>query len=242
MEMAEAEDTGSGMWRGRLGAAHIVSREAFIIEHCTGKSVLHLGCVDSPFLENRLSNGSLLHVKISKVASDLYGVDLDGAGLEMLRAHGFRHLYEGNVERLEDLELQRKFDVIVAGEILEHVPNPGLFLNSAREHLQTDGRLIITVPSAQNVKVLANALRGREVVHAHHIAYYSPRTLTHLLQMHGYVVESLQPYWPKIRRSPLVMKLYDRALGLMRFLSPWVGEGLVAVALVPRGVQATKHL
>lgn len=237
MEMAEGEDAGSGMWRGRLGATHIVSREAFILEHCSGRSVLHLGCVDSPFLEAKLASASLLHVKLSKVARELFGVDLDGAGLDILRAHGFTHLYEGNVERLEELRLARTFDVIVAGEILEHVPNPGLFLNSAREHLHVDGRLIITVPSAQNVKVLANALRRREVVHADHVAYYSPRTLTHLLQMHGYVVEEVHPYWVTHRRSPLVMKLYDRALGLLRFISPWLGEGLVAVAFVPRTKQ-----
>lgn len=226
----EHSDASTGMWRGPLGSAHIVSRESFIIERCKGRSVLHLGCVDYPFLDERLTAGSLLHSKLSRVTSVLYGVDLDESGLDTMRAHGFSHLHHGNVELLDRVNLGRTFDVIVAGEIVEHLANPGLFLLAARKLLNADGELIITVPSAQNVKILANALRRREVVHAHHIAYYSPRTLTHLLQMHGYVVKQLLPYWPKTRTSPFVMKCYDNALRLMRFVSPWLGEGLVAVA------------
>ena len=46
------------------------------------------------------------------------------------------------------IRLGRKFDVIVTGEILEHLPNQGLFLENAERHLKKKGVQILTTPNA----------------------------------------------------------------------------------------------
>jgi 2-polyprenyl-3-methyl-5-hydroxy-6-metoxy-1,4-benzoquinol methylase len=162
------------------------------------------------------------------VAKRLYGVDLDGSGLERLRAAGFGRLYQADVEQLQDLG--ERFEIVVAGELVEHLANPGRFLRAITRHLSEDGKLIVTVPSAQSIRIIANAIRMREVVHPEHNAYYSPSTLRHLLESHGFEIEEIRPYWTEARKSRLLLSLYDRAIRATRLLSPWLGEGLIAVA------------
>lgn len=220
------------MRRFALSRARPIDRRGYILEQCRGKSVLHLGCVDHPILQERLSSGDLLHAAIAGVASTLYGVDVDRDGLEQMRAAGFEHLYHGDAEQLGALQLGRTFDVVVAGEVLEHLANPGLFLREIPRYLASGGKLVVTVPSAQSMRLIVNALRGREVVHPDHNAYYSPVTLSHLLESHRFAVEELHPYWANARPQPFALRLYDHSVRLLRLVSPWLGEGLVATARV----------
>jgi predicted TPR repeat methyltransferase len=222
------------MNRQPLRSAAPVDRCRYVIERCRDKSVLHLGCVDHPFLRERLESGELLHARIHAAAHTLYGVDTSAAGIETMRRAGYDNLFVGDVERLSDIPLDRKFDVIIAGELVEHLQNPGLFLRAVPPLLAEGGHLVVTVPSAQSIRIFANALRGREVVHPDHNAYYSPTTLRHLLESCGLDVEDMSPYWTPSRSTPLSMRLYDLTLRLGRHVAPWLGEGIVAAARARR--------
>ncbi len=198
---------------------------------CRGRSVLHLGCVHPERLDEGLASGDHLHGALHSVAKVLYGIDVDRGGLQRLRDAGFEHLLEADVEKLADLKLDRSFDVVVAGEIVEHLANPGLLLREIPRYLAPGGKLVVSVPSAQSIRLVANAIRLREVVHPEHTAYYSPQTLDRLLGSHGFELDEIRPYWAPPRAAPLMYSLYDRALGLCRIISPWLGEGLVATAV-----------
>ncbi|HSR97753.1 MAG TPA: class I SAM-dependent methyltransferase [Kofleriaceae bacterium] len=219
------------MKRLPLARTPAVDRRTYILEACRDRRVLHLGCVDHPFLHERLASGDLLHAAIDAVAAELWGIDLDRVGLETLRAAGFTNLYEADIERLEAIALPGRFDVIVAGEIVEHLTSPGAFLRQVPRLLAPGGRLLVTVPSAQSIRLVANALRRVEVVHPDHKAYFSPHTLTELLASSGLAVVDLRPYWAKPRRSPTLYAAYDHVLYATKLLSPWLGEGLVATAI-----------
>ena len=227
------------MRRIRLKRTTAADRRGYVVELCRGRSVLHLGCVHPEHLEEGLASGELLHSALRSVATVLYGIDIDRDGLARLRAAGFDHLYEANIEELGALTLDRHFDVIVAGEIVEHLANPGLFLREIPRYLAPGGKLIVSVPNAQSIRLVANAMRLRENVHAQHNAYYSPQTLDHLLESHGFQLSEILPYWTEPRTTPLMHSLWDRALGMCRIISPWLGEGLVATAVFRGGSSST---
>lgn len=215
----------------RLASTTAVDRRDYILAACRDRRVLHLGCVDHPFLPERLASGDLLHAAIDDAAAELWGIDLDRAGLETLRAAGFTNLYQADIERLESVAITGRFDVIVAGEIVEHLTSPGAFLRQVPRLLAPGGRLLVTVPSAQSIRLAANALRRVEVVHPDHKAYFSPHTLTELLESSGLDVVDLRPYWARPRRRPALHAAYDHVLYATRLVSPWLGEGLVAAAV-----------
>jgi hypothetical protein len=79
----------------------------------------------------------------------------------------------------ENFDLGKKFDTIVAGDIVEHLSNVGAFLNCAKAPLSPEGRLIITSPYPFSLFHISYALLKYpkttwNVEHAHWIC---PQTL-----------------------------------------------------------------
>src|SRR6266545_3648435 len=107
-----------------------ISRVARFAEWCEGKSVLHLGCSSGRFIEDRLARGDLLHENLRKRAARLVGVDLDKDSLIRMAALGYQDLHHGNAERLDEAGIDEKFEIIVAGDLLEHITRPGDMLDS----------------------------------------------------------------------------------------------------------------
>ena len=90
----------------------------------------------------------------------------------------------------EDLPLLQDVDLVLCGEVLEHLSNPGRFLDGLRNYGK---ETIITVPSAFSEVGYSWIRRGTENVNKDHVAYYSWRTLKTLVERHGYEVR--QFYW-----------------------------------------------
>jgi 2-polyprenyl-3-methyl-5-hydroxy-6-metoxy-1,4-benzoquinol methylase len=99
---------------------------------------------------------------------------------------GDASLVVGNVEELEAVDLDRQFDVVVAGELIEHLNNPGRFLRGVRRFVAPHGRLILTTPNAFGVKFFMHALAGRDRSHPDHALLFSVSTLQCLLTRHGF--------------------------------------------------------
>ena len=200
-----------------------VDRLGYILDACAGREVLHLGCADYPYTRERLADGSWLHAAIGRVAARCVGVDAEAETLDWLRrAHGIADLIEGDVEALDRLNAGR-FDLVVAGEIIEHLANPGRFLATVPAVLKPGGRLLITTA---NAFCLRRALRipfGIESVHPDHVYYFSHATLAALARRFGFALEAAHAYRLPNRR-PLVPFLVERAATL---ITPNWGEGIV---------------
>ena len=176
----------------------ILERTDYILDACRGKRVLHIGCADTPYTAKRLADGTILHKMIEEVASEQYGIDPSLEGIELLRAAGYRNLAvidaEGYATRSPFGDTQ--FDVVVAGETLEHVSNAGSFLDSLGQCLTTTNAklLLTTINSYCIYRFLYTFLKGGENVHPDHVYYVSHSTLTRLLTRHGYAVEDFSYY------------------------------------------------
>jgi SAM-dependent methyltransferase len=160
-------------------------REDVILGKCANKRVLHLGCVDSGLMLERFNRGELMHQKLSNVATELWGVDIDVEGISYLSSKGFENLIAEdicNLDRIEVLQKQ-KFDVIVASEVIEHLQNPGIFLNSVKRLMAPEKtELIVTIPNAFRIDTLFWLFRGIEYVHPDHNYWFSYHTATNLLR------------------------------------------------------------
>ena len=83
----------------------LVQRVDFILEQCTDKKVLHLGCANYPYTDASIENDMLLHFELEKVASSLYGLDSDAEGIDILEKHGSKNVYFADLEKLDELKI-----------------------------------------------------------------------------------------------------------------------------------------
>ena len=173
----------------------VVDRASFLVEQCRGKTVLHLGCTDWPITESKLKSGAFLHARLAEVASSLTGVDADPDGVAYLKKNGCPDTHIDNVEIFSNPALQgRTFDRIVAGEIIEHLNNPGLFLNAVQKLMGPETELIVTTVNAYCLFRFLRYLAGKELVHEDHNYYFSPRVLEKLITRNKLTISSFRYY------------------------------------------------
>jgi 2-polyprenyl-3-methyl-5-hydroxy-6-metoxy-1,4-benzoquinol methylase len=150
--------------------------------------VLDLGCVDSrPARETaarRIGHKpNLLFRRLVEINPATLGVDIDAEGVQVLRTMG----YQAECADVQTMDLGRRFDTIIAGELIEHLENPGLFLRNMRRHLKDDGVLIISTPNPFYQNQVWKIWRyGRPAVHEDHTNWQDPITLRHLLARAGF--------------------------------------------------------
>jgi SAM-dependent methyltransferase len=213
----------------------LVQRVDFIKDICLGRSVLHLGCTNYPYTKDAIENQMLLHFELEKIASEIYGFDFDQEGLDLLREKGSGNLYKADLEHLEDVALTKTFDVIIAGETIEHLSYPGLFLDGIKRFMSTEASLVITTVNAYcAMRFVQYALRGNgglnEPVHPDHVSYYSYRTIKLLLERHE--LELADFYFYDLGREHRQFNRWfynlvnDVSVGISRQLS----DGIIAIA------------
>lgn len=170
-----------------------VYREDLLMQSCIGKRVLHMGCSSAPYTQQRLEAGTHLHQRLLGITKELYGIDLSRDGLDIMQRHlGCGNLYVGDAEKLDEVRLEKNdFDVILAGDILEHLNNPGLFLSGVTRFMSPHTKLII---STNNAFSLPNFVRI--AIHGFregtgHVIVSSPATLTNLLDRYGLIIRKM---------------------------------------------------
>jgi 2-polyprenyl-3-methyl-5-hydroxy-6-metoxy-1,4-benzoquinol methylase len=89
---------------------------------------------------------------------------------------------------METFSFKKEFDVIVAGVVIEHVSNQGLFLNNIRKHLKEDGKLIITTPNAKWPTVFLKP-------NPTHALWHDKYTLNRILELSGFKVDYFRYYF-----------------------------------------------
>lgn len=116
------------------------------------------------------------------------GIDISQDNVEKLRQAGFSNLY---VQSAETFDLPEQFDTVVAGELIEHLANPGLFLDRARHHLGIHGRVVLTTPNPFSIAYSLYALLKypNTCQNPQHTCWFCPRTMTALAGRHGFVVQ-----------------------------------------------------
>lgn len=212
----------------------LVQRVDFIKEMCNGKKVLHLGCTDYPFTEQNIRNKMLLHFELQKYAAELYGFDFDQKGIDILAAAGVKNLYRADLEKLDEVALDETFDVIIAGEMIEHLSNPGLFLRGIKRFMNRETKLVITTINAYSaMRFFIYGLRGRggaqEPVHPDHVAYYSYKTLSLVISRENLVVEDFVFYDLGAEHRPHSYWIYNLINDIGVKVSPALGDGVIAV-------------
>ena len=211
----------------------LASRVELVQSYCREKNVLHLGCVGS--LES-FDKGYSLHQKISEVAARVIGVDADEQAIECLKRKGVQELVCADVQApgaLKVPEIERPVDVIVAGELLEHLPNPGLCLKNVTELMDKQRSiLLVTVPNALSMRNFFSVLlRNNELVRADHNYYFSYMSIKCVLSSCGFSIVDIFVYSDLQMARNGIKRIAKSVLNKTVFrYSPCTAEGIIVIA------------
>jgi len=143
---------------------------------------LEFGCGEGFFLERLEGLGVRL--------PDLLGVDLREDAIAEARERCPQYRFE--VQDLLTWDIpEHSFDLVIASQVLEHLPDPAPFLH--RLAALSRGHLLLTVPCEPWFRLL-NLARGRDILrlgnHPEHVNQWGLRTFTDFVSQHVEVVRA----------------------------------------------------
>jgi hypothetical protein len=204
--------------------------------------VLDLGAYDETAL-SKTGTGYWLHGELSRRAALVIGVDNSAAlPSEGLVTSPNSRILRIPLENLSEVTRQFEFDVVVAGELLEHLPDPPGFLGRLRSDSRLSGRtLLVTTPNATALHNCGLAFLRRESQHADHLQIYSYKTLNTLFARAGFSDRQILPY--HVLYSELCLRTrgarrsFVRAAELavhgLEALFPFLAGGWIVKARIP---------
>lgn len=161
-------------------AGSLDPRFAAVEPYVRGRTVLDLGCGTGHRRED------WMHARIAASAAEVVGVEVDATTVDSVRAKG----YAVEHADAEALDLGRTFDVVFAGELIEHLDNFDGFLRSARRHLRDDGLLVLTTPNAFAVSnFVYRMVPGTVRINRDHTCWFCADTISTLLGRYGFAAE-----------------------------------------------------
>jgi hypothetical protein len=189
----------------RIKSPPAVDKLSWLTEECRGQFVLDLGAYDETAIGAKYGTPWWLHGRLASSARRVVGVDNSKAiPEEGLRTSATSVILRGDVYEVGALDLDERPDIVIAGELIEHLPDGVAFLRAiAMEPSLAGARLILTTPNAACAYNAIVGLVGRESTHEDHLAIYSYKTLHTVCARAGLVHVDLIPYYTRFPEMAL---------------------------------------
>lgn len=148
-----------------------------------GEQVLDVGCASGYLAQ-------LLHERGYHVT----GVEPDPDAAREAR-NSCEIVYEESAEQLDHLPMHpHSFDIVLFGDVLEHLAHPERALAGARDLLEHDGSVVISVPNVAHYSIRLRLFMGRftytpdGLLDATHLRFFTRRSIVGLARSSGFGV------------------------------------------------------
>jgi len=147
------------------------------------KRVLEVGC----------ATGYLSAYLTQQLGCEVVGIELNPQAAELARQH-CASVIVGDVEKDAFKSLSGLFDVILFGDVLEHLVCPGAVLSRCKDYLAQNGCILISMPNVAHYSIRIHLLLGRfnyqeyGLLDRTHLRFFTLRTARQLIEEAGYQV------------------------------------------------------
>lgn len=155
--------------------------------------MLDVGCADGLFLRVMQSYGW-----------ECIGVEPNQRMAEFGQRRWRLDVWHGDIFDVNDLE---SFDLITFWDVLEHTPSPRNALFHARKLLVSHGVLALNVPNWDSLERRIFRERWIAIDAPRHFYHFAPATISRLLQVCGFQVESLDTRAPVLSLASNLLRL-----------------------------------
>jgi len=122
-----------------------------------------IGCGDGSFLKTMAGRGW-----------QVTGVDFDAAAVAFARGRGL-DVTIGTAQSL--LQSGRRFDVVTASHVIEHLPDPEAFLSHCRSLLRPGGKIVVKTPNSASFGHRRYGRDWRGLEPPRHLQIFTPASL-----------------------------------------------------------------
>lgn len=169
-------------------------------DHVRIKKVLEMIGSKNKVLDIGCDNGTIGSL-IRKKGNEVYGVDLSVDAIKFAKEKEIQVLVADMKSIFPFLE--NSFDVVFAGEIIEHIYDTDQFLDEVKRVLRPYGHLVLTTPNLASLGRRVLLLLGKNPIievspvispvgkSVGHIRYFVKESITKLLRSHGFNVDRI---------------------------------------------------
>lgn len=171
-----------------FGQSRFVDRVEYGLSHARGKRTLHIGSTGGNLCEDLSLS---VHSRFHSISRYCVGIDIIEEQVTRHQNFGFNtHLLDA-----EDFDLGEQFEFVYAGEVIEHLSNPGNFLKCANRHLMLGGEIVLSTPLPWTFDMVLNLaiLNNYQIPHRGHTCWFDPFLLSNLLERFGFRVIEVRP-------------------------------------------------
>jgi SAM-dependent methyltransferase len=160
-------------------------------------SVVDIGCGYGYFVRSALAAGL-----------NAYGVDLSSDGIREAEKHAPGRVFRGTIDTVEALA-DRRFDVIFASHLIEHISEPRLFVEDLVRRLSDRGIVMFVTPNIDSWLARMSGPRWISFKIPEHVAYYTPKTIGRLLEGAGLEVVAIDAAYQYYRLPFLMSRIRE---------------------------------
>jgi 2-polyprenyl-3-methyl-5-hydroxy-6-metoxy-1,4-benzoquinol methylase len=205
------------------------------------RSVLELGCATGYVSKMMTENGC-----------QVTGIELDEKAAETARSVCYEVITGDAGDPAILNQAGSEFDVIVCGDILEHLPDPESILHLLHKHLNPKGFVLVSMPNVAFWQMRWDLLLGRfnykdyGLLDRTHLRFYTVKSFRRMAIRTGYIIsdeivnESGFPGSRILCRIPLIGRIFQSATQFLTALNPNLFAFHSIYKLIPQSVSKTE--
>lgn len=163
------------------------------------KKVLDVGC----------GSGGLAKILQAK-GKTVFGADISSTALDQAKLHlNGSFCFDVQKDDWPEELMEKKFDLVIASEVIEHIFQPSDFLEKAKSLISKEGSLIITTPNLlfwkNRLKMLFGKFRYQEkgLLDFGHIRFFTIKTTRDMFSKAGFKIEQEEHFCPNLYKRKL---------------------------------------
>jgi SAM-dependent methyltransferase len=195
----------------------VSDRTAYITMLAKDRRVLDIGSVDH---DADVADAFSLHRALAGASRTCVGADIVAPGVARLVEEGF----DVRVADVSSPDFAATmgdgvYDLVVAGELIEHLGNLSALFENVRSVLALEGRLVLTTPNPYCFRLIVGNLRGHAGENVDHVAYCFPSGMAELADRHGYVLDGFRGALTPSTGKPSLRRKLSTSMSSLPFIA-----------------------